>query len=107
MNHFSQSQQINQIIHQLTQQTHQASLAYQQLLKQEQNNAMQLEQIAQREHQAAQMIQNALHGHQTALQQLQQVSNLAQQMANSMSQPVSNFMDNQNSSMGFPNLHRQ
>lgn len=64
-------------------------MQYQQLLRQEQSNAQQLEQLAQREQQAAHMIQTALQGHQTAIQQLQQISNLAQQLAHSSSQHVS------------------
>nr|WP_285860298.1 MULTISPECIES: AMP-dependent synthetase and ligase [Paenibacillus] len=93
----------------MTQQTNQASMAYQQLLKQEESNAMQLEQLAQRERHAAQVIQTALQGHQTAIHQLQQISNLAQQMNNSMSYSTSNTEQQYNpiNSMGFSNQHRQ
>lgn len=62
----------------------QASVQYQQLMRQEQANAQQLEQLAQREIQAAQIIQTALQGHQTAIQQLQlqQISHLCNQLSN-------------------------
>ncbi|MNI96177.1 hypothetical protein D3C73_1545750 [compost metagenome] len=66
-------------------------MQYQQLLRQEQSNAEQLNQIAQREQQAAHIIQTALQGHQTAIQQLQQIANIAQQIAHTATQNVSHI----------------
>ncbi|MBB3110411.1 putative ribosome quality control (RQC) complex YloA/Tae2 family protein [Paenibacillus phyllosphaerae] len=75
-----QIQHVEQVVHQLINQTQQASAVYQQLLQQELQNAQQLEQMARREQQAAQIIQNALHGHEVAIQQMQQVTLLCKQL---------------------------
>lgn len=113
MNLFSNSQslstqlaQCEQLIHQMVQQTQQASVKYQQLLLQEQRNAEQLEQLAQRERQAAHIIQTALQGHQTALQQLQQISNLCNQMASSASRTVTGFVPPNQPNTGFSVFHQ-
>ncbi|TYP72602.1 hypothetical protein [Paenibacillus methanolicus] len=75
-----QIQFLEQTIHQLINQTQQASAVYQQMLHQELQNAQQLEQLARREQQAAQIIQNALHGHEVAIQQMNQVQLLCKQL---------------------------
>ncbi|WNC12107.1 AMP-dependent synthetase and ligase [Brevibacillus brevis] len=113
MNLFSNTQslsaqlaQCEQLIHQLVQQTQQASVKYQQLLQQEQRNAEQLEQLAQRERQAAHIIQTALQGHQTALQQLQQISSLCNQMASSASRSFPGIAQPHQPTAGYSVFHQ-
>nr|WP_229696357.1 hypothetical protein [Paenibacillus albidus] len=84
-------------------QTQQASQMYQQLLQQEQQNAVQLEEIAGRERKAAQIIQNALHGHQTAMQQMQQISQICRQLEQSTQQ--SGFIPSFNPQPFQPSMH--
>lgn len=87
-----QLNQIENVVHQLIQQTQQASMQYQQLLKQEQENAAMLQQISQREQQAAHIIQTALQGHQTAIQQLNQITNFCNQISHTTLSQTASYM---------------